>query len=295
MAKKVDLGSLKARKAAGEKHTMLTAYDFPFARLLDEAGIDSVLVGDSLGNVVLGYPDTRPVTMDEMLHHTRAVGRAVTSALLIGDMPFMSYNVTLEEALRNGGRFLKEAGADLVKLEGGGQVAGIVAAMVRAGIPVCGHLGLTPQTASQLGGYRVQGRTAEAAMRILEDALRLEDAGASILVLECVPDRVASRIAERLAIPVVGIGAGPGCDGQVLVLHDMLGLTASGPCPKFVRVFAELGQAAREALAAYRDAVRAGTFPGPAESFTIADDELEELLRLERAGAPMGQPREVGR
>lgn len=282
MAKKVDLGDLRARKAAGEKLTMLTAYDFPFGRLVDEAGIDLVLVGDSLGNVVLGYADTRPVTMEEMLHHTRAVSRAVTSALVIGDMPFMSYNVTLEDALRNGGRFLKEGAADLVKLEGGGKVADTVAAMVAAGIPVCGHLGLTPQTASQLGGYRVQGRTAQTALSILDDALRLEDAGASLLVLECVPDRVASHIAARLDVPVIGIGAGPGCDGQVLVLHDLFGLGGGTFTPKFVRRFGDLGSAAREALAAYREAVSQGTFPAPEHCFNISDEELAKLLELER-------------
>lgn len=277
MTKKVDLGALRARKAAGEKLTVLTAYDFPFARLVDEAGIDMVLVGDSLGNVVLGYPDTRPVTMDEMIHHTRAVSRGVSSALLIGDMPFMSYNVSVEEALRNGGRIIKEAAADLVKLEGGGWVADTVAALVRAGIPVCGHLGLTPQTASQLGGYRVQGRTAETARLILEDALRLEDAGASLIVLECVPDRVAARLSARLAIPVIGIGAGPGCDGQVLVLHDLLGLSGGAFQPKFVRAFGALGEAARKALSDYREAVTQGTFPAPEHCFTIPDEELAGL------------------
>lgn len=210
MPKKVDLGSLMARKAAGEKLTMVTAYDYPFAQLVDEAGIDMVLVGDSVGNVVLGYDDTRPVTMEQMLHHTAAVSRGVQHAVVIGDMPFMSYNVTVDEAIRNGGRFLKEAGADVVKLEGGRWVADTVAAMVRAGIPVCGHLGLTPQTASQLGGYRVQGRTAESASVLLRDAVALEKAGICLLVLECVPDRVAALVSERLRVPVIGIGAGAG-------------------------------------------------------------------------------------
>jgi 3-methyl-2-oxobutanoate hydroxymethyltransferase len=277
MTKQVDLSSLRARKAAGEKLTMVTAYDYPFARLADEAGIDFVLVGDSLGNVVLGYPDTRPVTMDEMLHHTRAVTRAVQSAIVIGDMPFMSYNITVPEAIRNGGRFLQEAGADLVKLEGGGPVVDTVAALVRAGIPVCGHLGLTPQTASQLGGYRVQGRTAQTAQVILDEARRLEDAGMSLLVVECVPDRVAERIAKHLAVPVIGIGAGPGCDGQVLVLHDLLGIGGAGFAPKFVRTFGALGQAARDALTAYRDAVRGGEFPAAEHCFTISDSELEKF------------------
>jgi len=277
MPKQVDLGSLRARKAAGEKLTMLTAYDCPFAQLVDEAGIDMVLVGDSLGNVVLGYADTRPVTMDEMIHHTAAVCRGVRSALVIGDMPFMSYNITVQEAIRNGGRFLKEAGADVVKLEGGAPIADTVAALVTAGIPVCGHLGLTPQTASQLGGYRVQGRTADTALRILDDARRLEDAGISMLVLECVPDRVAARITAALAVPVIGIGAGPSCDGQVLVLHDLLGLGGGDFTPKFVKPFGALGDAARAALTAYRDEVRSGRFPAPEHCFTISDEELSKL------------------
>jgi 3-methyl-2-oxobutanoate hydroxymethyltransferase len=276
MPKTVDLGSLKARKAKGERLTMVTAYDYPFARLADEVGIDLVLVGDSLGNVVLGYADTRPVTMEEMLHHTAAVSRGVSSALVIGDMPFMSYNVTVPEAIRNGGRFIKEAGADVVKLEGGAAVADTVAAMVRAGIPVCGHLGLTPQTASQLGGYRVQGRTADTARILLEDARRLQEAGVCLLVLECVPDRVAARLSAELSVPVIGIGAGAGCDGQVLVLHDLLGLGGDFE-PKFVKRFGDLGEAVRQALGAYRDEVRTGTFPAAEHSFTIEDEELEKI------------------
>jgi 3-methyl-2-oxobutanoate hydroxymethyltransferase len=277
MGDKVDLHSLVARKVAGEKLTMVTAYDFPFARIVDEAGIDLILVGDSVGNVVLGYPDTLPVTMDEMLHHTRAVSRGVRRGLVIGDMPFMSYNVTVPEAIVNAGRFVKDAGADLVKLEGGEAVVDTVAAIVRAGIPVCGHLGLTPQTATQLGGYRVQGRTADTARAILADAQRLEEAGISALVLECVPDRVAERITASVRIPTFGIGAGPACDGQVLVLHDLLGLGAGDFQPRFVKRFGEVGQAARAAVAAYRDEVVAGTFPASDHTFTIVDDEFEKL------------------
>ncbi len=277
MGDKVDLSKLAARKAAGEKLTMLTAYDFPFARLLDEAGIDLILVGDSLGNVVLGYPDTLPVTMEQMLHHTRAVSRAVQRGLVIGDMPFMSYNVTVPEAITNAGRFIKDAGADIVKLEGGEAVAQTVAAVVRAGIPVCGHLGLTPQTATQLGGYRVQGRTAATAKKIWEDALRLEDAGASMLVLECVPDRVAERISRSLRIPTFGIGAGPGCDGQVLVLHDLLGLGGGEIQPRFVKRFAELAETTLSAVGAYKDEVEAGTYPAVEHCFSIPDHELDKL------------------
>ncbi len=277
MGDKVDLSSLVVRKGAGEKLTMITAYDYPFARLVDEAGIDLILVGDSVGNVVLGYPDTLPVTMDEMLHHTRAVSRGVSRGLVIGDMPFMSYNVTVPEAIINAGRFVKEAGADLIKLEGGEAVVDTVAAIVRAGIPVCGHLGLTPQTATQLGGYRVQGRTAAVAQKILADALRLEEAGISALVLECVPDRVAERITASVRIPTFGIGAGPACDGQVLVLHDLLGLGGGGFQPRFVKRFGEVGEAVRTAVSAYRDEVVAGTFPASEHTFTMADDEFEKL------------------
>ncbi|MFH2008018.1 MAG: 3-methyl-2-oxobutanoate hydroxymethyltransferase [bacterium] len=277
MGNKVELGSLNARKAQGEKLTMLTAYDFPFARLVDEAGIDLILVGDSLGNVVLGYPDTVRVTMEEMLHHTRAVSRAVQHALVIGDMPFMSYNVSVEEAIRNAGRFLKEAGADLVKLEGGADMADTVTAIVRAGIPVCGHIGLTPQTAAQIGGYKVQGRTGLSARVLLEDAKRLAAAGASMIVIECVPARVAGRIAAAVEIPIIGIGAGPACDGQVLVLHDMLGLGGGEFQPKFVKQFGALGEAARGALQAYKAEVIAGTFPGSEHGFKISDEELAKL------------------
>jgi len=269
MGDKVDLSSLVVRKGAG--------YDYPFARLVDEAGIDLILVGDSVGNVVLGYPDTLPVTMDEMLHHTRAVSRGVSRGLVIGDMPFMSYNVTVPEAIVNAGRFVKEAGADLIKLEGGEAVVDTVAAIVRAGIPVCGHLGLTPQTATQLGGYRVQGRTAAVAQKILADALRLEEAGISALVLECVPDRLAERITASVRIPTFGIGAGPACDGQVLVLHDLLGLGGGGFQPRFVKRFGEVGEAVRTAVSAYRDEVVAGTFPASEHTFTMADDEFEKL------------------
>lgn len=277
MNKKVNLAELRERKAVGEKLTMVTAYDYPFARLADAAGIDMVLVGDSVGNVVLGYADTRPVTMQEMLHHTGAVSRGVERALVIGDMPFMSYNITREEAIRNGGRFIKEAAADLVKLEGGEPVVDTVVALVRAGIPVCGHLGLTPQTASQIGGYRVQGRTAETARRVLDDARRLEDAGISLLVLECVPSRVAERVTEALAVPVIGIGAGGSCDGQVLVLHDLLGLGGGGFQPRFVKGFASLGDQVRQALEAYRQEVVGGQFPAPEHCFTISDEEFAKL------------------
>jgi 3-methyl-2-oxobutanoate hydroxymethyltransferase len=274
--KKIDILALQAKKERGERVTMLTAYDFALAKLVDEAEIDTILVGDSLGNVMLGYPDTVPVTMDQMIHHTRAVSRGVSRALVIGDMPFMSYQASTTEALHNAGRFIKEGRAEMVKLEGGGAMVAVVEAIVKIGIPVCGHLGLTPQTASALGGYRVQGRTAASARAILDDARRLEEAGCSLLVIECVPDRVAKKIAGALRIPVIGIGAGPDCDGQVLVLHDMLGL-GGGFSPKFVQRFANLGEEVSRAVTAYRDAVVGGRFPAEAHSFTIPDDEYHRI------------------
>jgi len=274
--KKIDIAALLQKKRNREKITMLTAYDAPTARMLDEAGIDTLLVGDSAANVVLGYQDTLPVSMDEMVHHTRAVVRGTEFAMVIGDMPFMSYNVSREEAIRNAGRFIKEGGAAAVKLEGGAHVADTVEELVKAGIPVVGHLGLTPQTAGMIGGYKVQGRDAETARRILEDAKKLQQAGAFLLVLECVPDRVAELISQTVEIPVIGIGAGAGCDGQVLVFHDMVGIKA-GFTPKFVKRYAELGEAIVGAARAYKEEVEGGTFPGAEESFTITDEEFEKL------------------
>jgi 3-methyl-2-oxobutanoate hydroxymethyltransferase len=254
----------------------VTAYDYPTARLVDEAGIDTVLVGDSAGNVVLGYPDTIPVTVEELLHHTRAVRRGLRRALLIGDMPFMSYNVSVEQAIANAGRFLKEASAEAVKVEGGGWVAKTVTAMVEAGIPVVGHLGLTPQTASMLGGYRVQGRTAESARKIVEDALALQQAGAFLLVLECVPDRLGELISKKLEIPVIGIGAGPNTDGQVLVFHDLVGIQ-SGFAPKFVKRYAKVGDEIRSAVTRYCQEVKERTFPADEHCFRIPDEEFDAL------------------
>ncbi|RJX23302.1 MAG: 3-methyl-2-oxobutanoate hydroxymethyltransferase [Ammonifex sp.] len=268
------------RKWKEEKRpiTMLTAYDFPLARLVDEAGIDSILVGDSVGNVVLGYESTLPVTMDEMIHHTRAVARGVSRALVIGDMPFLSYQVSREEAVRNAGRFLKEAGAHAVKLEGGQGVAEAVRAIVSSGIPVAGHIGLTPQYVHQLGGYRVQGRQAEAARRLLADAASLADAGVFCIVLECVPAEVAKRITSTVAVPTIGIGAGPDCDGQVLVTHDLLGLY-SGFSPKFVKRYANLVEEMKKALGGFQKDVLRGEFPGPEHTFSMPAAELEEFLK----------------
>ncbi len=257
--------SITDKKARREKITVLTAYDYPTARLLDEAGVDMVLVGDSVGMVVLGYESTVPVTMRDMIHHTRAVSRAVKRALVVADMPFGSYD-TPERALRNALRFMKEAGADAVKLEGGQKIEKQIARLIRAGVPVMGHLGMTPQTASQLGGYRVQGRNRKQAAHILKDALLLEKLGVFSLVLECIPAALAQKVSRRLECPTIGIGAGPHTNGQVLVLHDMLGLE-SPVRPKFVRQYAQLGKTVRKAVESYIRDVRAGTFPSAKESF----------------------------
>ena len=272
--KKMTILALHDKKARGEPITMVTAYDYPSALAADRAGIDTILVGDSLGMVVLGYDSTVPVTMDEMIHHCKAVRRGAQYAWLIGDMPFMAYQADRAEAVRNAGRFLKEAGMDAVKLEGGRQMADTVRAITDAGIMVVGHIGLTPQSAAQLGGYRVQGKTAADAQRLLEDALALQEAGAVMLVLEMVPDRVAARISQTLRIPTIGIGAGVGCDGQVLVLHDLLGLFDRFT-PKFVKKYAELFPQMEAALAAYRDDVVARRFPGAEHSFAMDEAEWE--------------------
>jgi 3-methyl-2-oxobutanoate hydroxymethyltransferase len=261
----VSIHDLRAMKARGERFAMLTAYDHPTAQVLDEAGIPVLLVGDSLAQVVLGYPSTIPVTMEEMLHHTRAVSRGVTNALVIGDMPFMSYQISVSEGLRNAGRFLKEAGAHAVKIEGP-QIE-LATALADSGIPVMGHLGLTPQSVNLFGGYKVQGRTEEQAERIALWAKELEEAGAFAVVLECVPSALASRITASLSIPTIGIGAGPDCDGQVLVINDLLGLTA-GPGPKFVKRYADVRSTMVEAARRYASEVAAGEYPGPEHSYT---------------------------
>lgn len=274
--KKVTITDLRNKKREGKKITMLTAYDYPMARLVDEADIDSILVGDSLGMVVLGYESTVPVTMDEMIHHSKAVRRGTRYAFLIGDMPFMSYQVSKEEAVRNAGRFMKEAGCDAVKLEGGDEVLGVTAAIIDAGIPVLGHLGLTPQTISKLGGYKIQGKDAEAAKKILDQALRLEKAGCFAIVLECVPDAIAKLITESLKIPTIGIGAGPYCDGQVLVTNDMLGLFDRF-VPKFVKQYVKLSSSILDGMRSFKDEVENGKFPDKEHSFTIKEEELKKL------------------
>jgi 3-methyl-2-oxobutanoate hydroxymethyltransferase len=265
---KITIRTLRRMKAQHEKITMLTAYDYPMARAVDEAGIEVILVGDSVGMVVLGYPTTLPVTMDDMVHHCRAVARGVSRALLVGDLPFMSYQVSREDALRNAGRLVKEGGAEAVKLEGGQEVLGAVEAIVAAGIPVMGHLGLTPQSYHQMGGYRIQGRTAEAADRLLKDAGALERAGVFSVVLEGIPAEVARRVTEAITVPTIGIGAGPSCDGQVLVTHDMLELHED-LSPKFVKRYAQGRTLFVEAMRQFRDEVRSGTFPGPEHSYGL--------------------------
>ncbi|MEW6725073.1 MAG: 3-methyl-2-oxobutanoate hydroxymethyltransferase [Bacillota bacterium] len=268
MTERITITTLLEMKARGEKITALTAYDVLAARLLDRAGVDLILVGDSLGMVVMGYENTLPVTMEEMLHHTRAVSRGVARSLVVADMPFMSYQTGPVEALHNAGRFLKEAGAHAVKLEGGREVAPQVRALVQSGIPVLGHTGLTPQSVHQLGGFRVQGREQAQAERFLADALALEEAGAFGIVLECIPAPLAREISQNLSIPTIGIGAGVDCDGQILVVQDLLGMDSSRNL-KFVRRYANLEETISGAVRSYLKDVKSRAFPGDAESFGV--------------------------
>jgi 3-methyl-2-oxobutanoate hydroxymethyltransferase len=277
--RRVSIDDLKAMKQRGEKIAMLTAYDYPTARLLDEAGVPIILVGDSLGMVVLGYSSTLPVTMADMLHHVAAVVRGTQRTHVVADMPFMSYQASAEDALRNAGRFLQEAGAQSVKLEGGVTVAETVRRLVEAGIPVMGHIGLTPQSLNQLGGYKIQGKTPAAAVKLLNDAVALEQAGAYAVVLETIPAPLGKLVSERLSIPTIGIGAGPYCDGQVQVLHDMLGLFGDF-VPKHAKQYAhlaeEIGRAARE----YLTEVQEGRFPTERESFMMGPEGEAVLAEL---------------
>lgn len=273
---RVTAKTVKERKGAGVPVTMLTAYDYAMARLVDEAGIDMILVGDSLGNVVLGYDSTLPVTVEDMIHHGAAVCRGAKNAMVVVDMPFMSYQVSAQDALRNAGRIMKETGAQAVKLEGGIEVIDAVRAIVQAGIPVVGHLGLTPQSVNQIGGFKVQGKDAAGAQKLMDDAKLLEEAGAFALVLECVPAKLAQKVTEKLSLVTIGIGAGNACDGQVLVVNDMLGMY-SGFTPKFVKKFADLKTGMLTAVAAYKEEVTGRAFPAAEHTFTIADDVLEKL------------------
>jgi 3-methyl-2-oxobutanoate hydroxymethyltransferase len=274
--KKIAISDLMDKKRKGEKITMLTAYDYPTALALDQAEIDAILIGDSVAMVVLGLENTLPMTMDEMVHHVKAVTRGAKYAHIVADMPFMSYNISKEEAIRNAGRFLKEAGADAIKLEGGVTVAEEVRAIVRAGIPVMGHIGLTPQSISLLGGFKIQGKDAKGAKRLVDDAKRLEEAGAYSIVIEAVPAPIAKMITESVSIPTIGIGAGQDCDGQVLVTHDLLGLFDRFT-PKFVKKYANLREEMIKAFRNYRDEVLQNKFPTEEHSFTIKAEALSKL------------------
>ncbi len=272
----VTTSTIRQMKADGRPITMLTAYDYSMAKMVDDAGIDMILVGDSLGNVILGYDSTLPVTMDDMVHHVKAVCRGVSRAMVVADLPFLSYQVSIEEAVRNAGRFLKETDARSVKLEGGREVAGAVRAIVNAGIPVVGHLGLTPQSIHQLGGFKVQGKDESAAKKLLDDARVLEDAGVFCIVLECVPTPLARLVTESLGVATIGIGAGSYCDGQVLVIHDMLGLYPR-TSPKFVKKYVNLHENIADALQRYKEDVISRAFPGPEHSFGMSEEVLKKL------------------
>ncbi len=270
------VATFKKAKTEGRKLSMLTAYDYSTARLMDEAGIHGILVGDSLGTVILGYGDTVSVTMEDMIHHGAAVSRGVKNALLVVDMPFLSYQTSAYDAVVNAGRLMKEGRAHAVKLEGGREMVPQIRAIVQAGIPVMGHLGLTPQAIHALGGYKVQGKDEAAARKLLEDAKALDEAGVFAIVLECVPSALAGLITEAVSVPTIGIGAGAGCDGQILVYQDMLGMF-SDFTPKFVRRYGEVGEAMKAAFASYIEDVGQGTFPGQEHGYQIADEVIEKL------------------
>lgn len=276
--KKVTTLTLRQLKKKDKPITMLTAYDYATAVAVDRAGIDMILVGDSLGMVVLGYENTLPVTMDDMIHHCKAVARGARFAMLIGDMPFMSYQASVDEAVRNAGRFLQEGGMDAVKLEGGRERLQAVSAIISAGIPVMGHLGLTPQSVHQMGGFRAQGKTAQAAKNLLDDALALHEAGCFALVLETIPARLARLVSERIEIPTIGIGAGVGCDGQVLVTHDLCGLFDRFT-PRFVKKYADLNGEMARAFKSYKSDVQSLAFPGDEHSIEMPEEQWQELLK----------------
>lgn len=278
MSKKTTILDVQAAKSEGRKLVMVTAYDYPFGLLADQAGVDIVLVGDSLGMVVMGLDGTVEVTMENMIHHIQAVVRGCKGPLVVGDMPFMSYNTSIRDAIINAGRLMKEGGCDVVKLEGGVDFAPTIQAIVRAGIPVQGHIGLTPQTASALGGFKMQGRDSAAAKQIIEDARALEQAGVFSIILEAVPAPLGKLVAEAVAVPVIGIGAGVDVDGQVLVTHDMLGLFDKF-IPKFVKQYTQIRTIILDAMNAYKEDVRSGGFPGPEHSFKMPEETLEQLKK----------------
>lgn len=273
---KITTATLREMKIKQEKITMLTGYDYSMAGIIDQAGIDMILVGDSLGNVMLGYSTTLPVTMDDMVHHTRAVARAAVNSMVVADMPFLSVHIAIPDSIRNAGRLIQEGGAQAVKVEGGVERVETIKAILDAQIPVQGHIGLTPQSVNQFGGFKVQGKDLETARKLIRDAKALDEAGVFSIVLECVPSELARRVTEEVSCPTIGIGAGPYCDGQVLVVNDMLGMF-TGHIPKFVKKFANLQPIITEAFKQYQTEVRAGTFPGPEHCFTIKDDVLEKL------------------
>jgi 3-methyl-2-oxobutanoate hydroxymethyltransferase len=273
---KTTVATLRKQKENHDKITMLTCYDYSMAKLMDEAGIEVLLIGDSLGNTILGYETTLPVTMEDMIHHTAAVSRGTKHAFVLADMPFLSYQTSIYDAVMNAGRLMKEGGAHGVKLEGGARVCAQIEAIVAADIPVCAHIGLTPQSINAFGGFKVQGKSEEAARQLIEDAKRVEEAGAFMVVLECVPAKLAKIISETIHIPTIGIGAGAGCDGQVLVNQDMLGMF-SDFTPKFVKRFANVGEVMKQAFADYSSEVKAGTFPAEEHGFAISDEIIEKL------------------
>ena len=275
LVKRITINDIREMKQNGEKIAMLTAYDYPTAKIVDSCNIPIILVGDSLGNVVLGYDSTIPVTMDDMIHHCKAVVRGAERAMVVGDMPFMTYHISMEDAMRNATRFIQEAGVQAVKLEGGVTVADKVKRLVDCGIPVMGHIGMTPQSVNQFGGNLVQGKTVAVAQRLVDDAKALEQAGAFCIVLECIPKRLAALITQNLSIPTIGIGAGPDCDGQVLVINNLLGLTDFNP--KLAKQYVNLKDIMSQAISAYRDEVKGGQFPTKENSFIIDTAVLEQV------------------
>ena len=270
--------TLQKQKEEGNKITMLTAYDYSVAKLIDAAGIDVILVGDSLGMTMLGYEDTLPVTMEDMIHHTACVSRGAKDAFVIADMPFMSYQTSVRDAVYNAGRLIKEGHAHAIKLEGGASVCEQIKAITEASIPVCAHIGLTPQSTNAFGGFKVQGKNMQRAKQIVEDALSVQEAGAFMVTLECIPDKLASLITDILDIPTIGIGAGNGCDGQVLVCHDMLGMFTDFK-PKFVKHFGNIGEEMTKAFVSYRDEVKSKAYPATEHTFKIEDEIMEELYK----------------
>ncbi len=275
---KITVANLKKMKEENNKITMLTCYDYSTAKLMDAAGVEILLVGDSLGNTMLGYENTLPVTMEDMIAHTAAVSRGAENALILGDMPFLSYQTSVYDAVKNAGRFMKEAGANAVKLEGGARVCPQIRAIVEADIPVCAHIGLTPQSVNAFGGFKVQGKSLDAARTLIEDAKRVEDAGACMVVLEGIPAKLAEIITDAVSIPTIGIGAGAGCDGQVLVYQDMLGMFTDY-VPKFVKQFANVGEVMTQAFTDYMQEVKAGTFPAREHTYKIADEVIDALKK----------------